>query len=64
MSIEQEAQKDLAMSAADADGIAGGKRAKKAARPKIYPVKMIVEPALSGAYLPPAFDLTNPDSDG
>ena len=33
MSIGQEAQKDLAVSAGDAEGVVGGKKAKRAAKP-------------------------------
>ena len=68
MSIEQDAQKDLALSDADATGVAGGKRAKKAAKPAAHPVKMIVSPGPTGPDQPTQFvegNLGNDDcSDG
>jgi hypothetical protein len=48
MSIEQEAQKDLAVSDDDAEGVVGGKKAKHAAKPAAHKVKMIVSPGFTG----------------
>lgn len=60
MSIESEAEKDLALSDEDAEGVAGGKKAKKA-KSKAAPshaVRYIQVPAYQGTP-----DTTLPDSD-
>jgi hypothetical protein len=63
MSIEQDAEKDLALDEADAAGIVGGKKTKKAAKPKTYPVKMIVQPSFPGTDQPAQFVVGNTGND-
>ena len=60
MSIESEAQKDLALSDEDAEGVAGGKKTKKTAAhtAKGHTVPYIKVPAFSGTP-----DSTLPESD-
>ena len=68
MSIEQDAQKDLALGDEHASGVVGGKKAKKPAKPASHPVKVIVSPGFTGPDQPTQFvtgNLGNDDcSDG
>jgi len=63
MSIEQDAQKDLVLGEDDAAGVVGGKKTKKAAKPKTYPVKMIVQPGFPGTDQPAQFVTGNMGND-
>ena len=63
MSIEQDAQKDLVLGEDEAAGIVGGKKAKKSAKAKTYPVKMIVEQGFPGVDQPAQFVVGNMGND-
>jgi hypothetical protein len=68
MSIEQDAEKDLALNDEDAENVAGGKKAKHAAKPATHAVKFIQSPGFTGPEQPAQFvtgNLGNDDcSDG
>jgi hypothetical protein len=66
MSIEQEAQKDLAVSDDDAEGVVGGKKTRKTVKPATHKVNVIVSPGFTGPDQPTQFvegNMGNDDCD-
>jgi hypothetical protein len=65
MSIEQDAQKDLALSDEDAEGIAGGKKSKHVAKKATptHKVNVISSPGFTGPDQPTQFVAGNMGND-
>jgi hypothetical protein len=65
MSIEQDAQKDLALSDEDAQNVAGGKKSKQAAKKPagVHEVKFTYSPGFTGADQPAQFVVGNTGND-